>query len=129
VPRDTYPLDKPGYLAWRRSLYVKQSERARELLLQAGVPSAEAADLATWVSKTGLKTNPGTQALEDAACLVFLENEISSFATQHAEYSREKYVDIIRKSWRKMSPHAQELARGIPFPPAIGDLVHEAISR
>ena len=37
VPRDSYPLDKPGYLHWRRSLYVKQAERAKELLLQAGV--------------------------------------------------------------------------------------------
>jgi len=98
VPRDSYPHDKPGYLAWRRSLYVKQAERAKELLLQAGVSATEAADVATWVSKTGLKTNPATQALEDAACLVFLENEIQAFAAQHAEYPREKSVDIILKT-------------------------------
>ena len=128
VPRDTYPLDKPGYHAWRRSLYVKQSERARELLLQAGVPSAEAADLATWVSKTALKTNPGTQALEDAACLVFLENEIQAFATQHAEYPREKFVDIIRKTWKKMSPRGQALAKTLSLPPGIATLVQEAVS-
>jgi len=127
VPRASFPMDKPGYHAWRKSLYKKQADRARELLLQAGVPATEADAVATWVSKTGLKTNPGTQALEDAACLVFLENEISGFATQHAEYSREKYVDIIRKTWRKMSLRAQELAQTIPFPPAIGELVHEAI--
>ena len=127
VPRDTYPLDKPGYHAWRRSLYVKQSERARELLLQAGVPSAEAADLATWVSKTALKTNPGTQALEDAACLVFLENEIQAFAAQHAEYPREKFVDIIRKTWKKMSPRGQALAKTLSLPPGIAALVQEAI--
>jgi len=128
VPRASFPLDKPGYHAWRKSLYKKQADRARELLLQAGVPVVEADEVATWVSKTGLKTNAGTQALEDAACLVFLENEIPGFATQHAEYSREKYVDIIRKAWRKMSPRGQELARGIPFTPAIGELVHEAIA-
>ena len=128
VPRASFPLDKPGYHAWRKSLYKKQADRARELLLQAGVSAEEADEVATWVSKTGLKTNPGTQALEDAACLVFLENEIPGFATQHPDYSREKYVEIIRKSWRKMSPRAQELARGIPFPPGIGELVHEAIA-
>jgi tRNAThr (cytosine32-N3)-methyltransferase len=128
VPRASFPLDKPGYHAWRKSLYKKQAARAHELLLQAGVPAVEADDVATWVSKTGLKANVGTQALEDAACLVFLENEISGFATQHAEYAREKYVDIIRKAWRKMSPRGQELARGIPFPPAIGELVNEAIA-
>jgi hypothetical protein len=127
VPRASFPLDKPGYHAWRRSLYTKQAERARALLLQAGVPAAEAADVATWVSKTGLKSNPGTQVLEDAACLVFLENEISAFAAQHAEYPREKFVDILRKTWRKMSAPAQQAALALELPPQIAALVREAV--
>jgi hypothetical protein len=127
VPRASFPLDKPGYHAWRRSLYTKQAERARALLREAGVAESEAADVATWVSKTGLKTNPGTQALEDAACLVFLENEIHAFAAQHAEYPREKFVDILRKTWRKMSPAAQAAALALDLPPAIAGLVREAV--
>lgn len=127
VPRASYPEGKAGYLAWRKSLYTKQAERARALLLEAGVPSAEAADVATWVSKTGLKSNPGTQALEDAACLVFLENEISAFAAQHADYPREKFVEIIRKTWKKMSPRAHQLAAGLSLPTDIASLVREAI--
>src|ERR1700679_527621 len=79
VPRGSFPLDRPGYLAWRTSLYGKQAERARQILLDAGVPAQDAASAATWVSKKGLKTNPGTQALEDAAVLVFLESEIEAF--------------------------------------------------
>ena len=129
VPRATFPAGKPGYLAWRRSLYVKQAGRAKELLLQAGVPAAEAGKAATWVAKTGLKTNPGTQALEDAACLVFLENEIGAFAAQHAGYPAEKFTDIIRKTWRKMSPAAQSAARGLDLPPALAGLVQTAIGR
>jgi tRNAThr (cytosine32-N3)-methyltransferase len=128
VPRTNFPEGKAGYLTWRKSLYKKQADRARDLLRQAGVAVAEADEVATWVSKTGLKTNPGTQALEDAACLVFLENEIEAFAAQHAEYPREKFVDIIRKTWKKMSPRGQELAGTIALPPAIGTLVTEAIS-
>jgi hypothetical protein len=127
VPRNSFSLDKPGYHAWRRSLYVKQAGRARELFLQAGVSAAEADEAATWVSKTGLKTNAGTQALEDAACLVFLENEIAGFAAQHADYPAEKFVEIIRKTWRKMSPAAQQAALGLELPPAIGGLVHRAV--
>ena len=127
VPRGTFPLGRPGYLAWRRSLYVKQSERARQLLLAAGIPESEAADAATWVSKAGLRTNPGTQALEDAAVLVFLESEIEAFAAQHEEYPREKFIDILRKTWRKMSPRAQEFARGLELSPPIGALVREAV--
>ena len=128
VPRTTFPMDKPGYHAWRRSLYVKQAAKARELLVAAGVAAAEADAVATWVSKTGLKTNPGTQALEDAAVLVFLENEIGAFAAQHSEYPREKFVDIIRKTWRKLSPAAQAAAAALELPPGIATLVHEAMA-
>ena len=98
------------------------------MLLQAGVAAPEAADVATWVSKTALKTNPGTQALEDAACLVFLENEIQAFAAQHAEYPREKFVDIIRKTWKKISPRGQALAKTLSLPPGIAALVQEALT-
>jgi len=128
VPRASFPEGKAGYLAWRRSLYTKQAERARALVLEAGMSSHDAADLATWVSKAGLKTNPGTQALEDAACLVFLENEIGAFAAQHAEYPREKFIDILRKTWRKMSPRAQALALKLDLPPPIAALVRDAVS-
>lgn len=128
VPRSSFPDGKQGYHAWRRLLYGKQANRARELLLAAGVPAGEAEDVATWVSKTGLKTNPGTQALEDAAVLVFLENEIGAFAAQHADYPREKFVDILRKTWRKLSPAGQAAAQGLDLPPAIRDLVREATS-
>jgi hypothetical protein len=128
VPRASFPMDKPGYHAWRRSLYVKQAERARALLLEAGVPANEAGDVATWVSKTGLKSNSGTQALEDAACLVFLEKEIQVFAAQHAEYPREKFIDILRKTWRKMSPAAQEAALALELEPSIATLVRDAVA-
>jgi len=126
VPRTSFPEGKPGYLAWRRSLYVRQAERARSLMSEAGIPAEQAREAALWVSKTGLKTNPFTQALEDAAVLVFLESEIASFAAQHAHYPREKFVDILRKTWRKMSPRAHELASGLDLPPAVAALVAEA---
>lgn len=128
VPRSSFPEGKAGYFAWRKSLYAKQAGRARALLAAAGVPANEADEAATWVSKTELKTNAGTQALEDAACLVFLENEIGAFAAQHADYPREKFVDIVRKTWRKMSAGAQRAALGLDLPPPIGDIVREAVS-
>ena len=126
VPRASFPEGKVGYLNWRKSLYVRQATRARDVLVQAGVPGSEADEVALWVSKTGLKTNPGTQALEDAACLVFLENEIADFAAQHAGYAPEKFVDIIRKTWRKMSPAAQQQAGQLDLPPPIAELVRQA---
>ncbi len=128
TPRATFPEGKTGYLGWRRSLYPKQAARARELLLAAGVSAEEADAAAGWIAKTGLKTNPGTQVLEDAAVLVFLENEIESFAAQHADYPEEKFVDILRKTWRKLSPEAHQAALGLPLPPAVAALVRAALA-
>ncbi|HEY5813891.1 MAG TPA: DUF4202 domain-containing protein [Terrimicrobiaceae bacterium] len=128
VPRNSYPTGRIGYLAWRKTLYERQAERARQLLVQAGVAPEEVEQVATWVSKAELKTNPNTQLLEDAACLVFLENEISDFASQHSDYPREKFITILGKTWRKMTPAAREAALGLKFPPAVADLLKEAIT-
>jgi hypothetical protein len=126
-PRTSYPINKAGYHAWRRELYTRQAERARGILLAAGIPVADAADAAIWISKTGLRAHAGTQALEDAACLVFLENEIADFAAAHSDYPEAKFVDILRKTWLKMSPEAQALALGLDLPPSIKALVSAAL--
>jgi Domain of unknown function (DUF4202) len=127
VPRSSYPEGRAGYLSWRKFLYGKQAEQTRALLLQAGVPAPEAENAAVWVSKTGLPTNPNTQLLEDAACLVFLENEISTFAAQHADYPHEKFLTIVSKTWRKMSEKARQAASDINLPPAIAAIIKEAL--
>jgi tRNAThr (cytosine32-N3)-methyltransferase len=128
TPRATFPEGKTGYLQWRKSLYHKQAARARELALAAGLPAGEAGDIARWVGKTDLKKDAGSQALEDAAVLVFLENEIGAFAAQHSDYPREKFVDILRKTWRKLSPAGQRHALALDLPPATAALVREAVA-
>src|SRR5262245_60342841 len=127
VPRKSYPEGRAGYLTWRKLLYGKQAERTRNLLVQAGVSPQEAEDAATWVSKTGLQSNANTQLLEDAACLVFLENEISAFAAEHAQYPREKFITIVAKTWQKKSSEARKAAAGIDLSPAIAEIVREAV--
>ena len=62
TPRDSFPEGKAGYLKWRRSLYVLQGDRARELLAQAGVAERECDAVRTWVSKTDLQ--PGKESGE-----------------------------------------------------------------
>ncbi len=127
TPRATYPDGRAGYLKWRSDLYQVQGSRARELALAGGLPAAQADDIARWVSKTDLRHDAGSQVLEDAAVLVFLENEIEAFAAQHADYSREKFVRILQKTWGKLSPAGRDAALGLDLPPAIAALVREAI--
>ena len=73
VSRDRFPEGRAGYHQWRQFLYGVQAELAARVLREAGITETEAAMAADWVAKKGLMTNPGTQALEDAAILVFLE--------------------------------------------------------
>ena len=89
------------------------------------------------VRKVRLKADADTQTLEDVICLVFLEHYLPAFATQHDDA---KLVDILRKTWRKMSERGRsaalqlDLAPGDPDPGREGDWVtgdrtHQAVSR
>lgn len=130
LPRAGFPQDRAGYLRWRTALYRQQAERARALLLAAGVEPAVVGDVAALVAKEELKTNPLSQALEDAACLVFLAHELPGFAASHADYPRAKWLDILRKTWRKMGARGRELAGELAatLPEPFKSLVTEAVA-
>ncbi|MFW2377494.1 MAG: DUF4202 family protein, partial [Cellulophaga baltica] len=49
---------------------------------------------------------------EDVICLVFLEYYFEPFAQK---YSEEKLIDILQKTWRKMSKEGQEAALKLPL--------------
>jgi protein-tyrosine-phosphatase len=128
IPRASFPMDKPGYFTWRKAVHRRQGERARILLLGAGVDTAIAARVEQLVAKAAPKGDAEAQALEDAACLAFLDTELALFASQHGDYTRDKFIDIIRKTWRKMSPAAHALALGLPLPPGLKELVQAAVA-
>ena len=127
IPRSDFPLDKPGYLRWRKSVQLRQGARAREILLAAGCDATLAERVAVLVAKGAARDAEG-QALEDAACLTFIEGELAEFAAQHVEYPRAKFVDIIAKTWRKMSPAARDLALGLTLDPEVKALVVDAVA-
>ncbi|MBK8319074.1 MAG: DUF4202 domain-containing protein [Betaproteobacteria bacterium] len=130
VPRSNYPLGKPGYFAWRTGLYRFHAETAGKLMQQAGYAEAMIEQVKSAVSKQGIKTNPDTQMLEDVTSLVFIESYMLGFAGQHAEYTEEKWLDIIRKTWRKMSAdaHAFATSGGIKLPETLVPLILKAVS-
>ena len=130
VPRSNYPMTKEGYYAWRTGLYKYHAETAGELMKQAGYDEAMIEQVKAAVGKRGLKVNPDTQMLEDVTDLVFIEHYMLGFAGQHAEYSEEKWLDIIRKTWRKMSERAHAFATGggLKLPEPLVPLILKAIS-
>jgi hypothetical protein len=130
VPRSSYPMDRNGYLQWRTGLYKFHAETAGRLMKEAGYDDETIEAVRTAVGKRGLKVNPDTQLLEDVTDLVFIEHYMLEFAGQHPEYSEDKWLDIIRKTWKKMSPAAHEfaLAGKIKLPEALAPLILKAVS-
>jgi hypothetical protein len=131
VPRNSYPMTKEGYHAWRTGLYKFHAETAGELMQQAGYDEATIAQVRAAVGKRGIKVNPDTQMLEDVSSLVFIEHYMLGFAGQHAEYSEEKWLEIIRRTWKKMSDRAHAFATsgGIKLPEPLVPLILKAIGR
>ncbi len=125
IPRDGYPMGRTGYREWRTTLAGFHAETAGEILRGVGYDEAVIGRVQSLVRKERLKLDAETQALEDAACLVFLESYFADFARQHDE---EKLIDILRKTWRKMSPKGHEAALGLALSPELRGIVEKALA-
>lgn len=130
TPRDSYPMTREGYLQWRTGMYKFHAETAARLMQEAGCDSESIERVRQAVGKRGLKVNPDTQLLEDVTDLVFIEHYMLGFAGQHAEYSEEKWLGIIRKTWNKMSEraHAFALSGQVKLPEPLVPLITKAVS-
>ena len=126
IPRRDYPMTRTGYLRWRTTLYRFHADTAGDILREAGYDDATVAAVQSLLRKERLKRNPDMQCLEDVACLVFLESYFANFAPQ---YDEQKVLDILRKTWKKMSPRGQAAARHLTLPPAAGALLEKALTR
>lgn len=127
IPRDSYPEGRASYLKWRKAVHARQGERACELITAAGVDTAVAERVRELVAKRIPRSDPLSQALEDAACLVFLDEQIDDFLTRNA-YSDEKCIDIIRKTWNKMGEGGHAAALTLDLSPRVGSLVQQALA-
>jgi hypothetical protein len=63
--------------------------------------------------------------MEDAVCLVFLEFEFDAFLEKHPD--EDKAVEILEKTWKKMSPRGREAALTLSLSPRAQKLVAAAI--
>ena len=129
-PRDKYPMNRQGYLQWRTNLYKFHAETVAKLLEQVGYDEEFVERVKKAVGKRALKVNADTQMLEDVTALVFIEHYMLAFAEKHPEYDEEKWLDIIRKTWKKMSDQAHEfaLAGKITLPEPLVPLIQKALA-
>lgn len=125
IPRDSYPMDRPGYHRWRSDCQRMHAAKLGEIMREVGYDESEVTRVQSLVRKERLKLDPETQLLEDVICLVFLESYFADFAKQHDEA---KLIDIVRKTWRKMSPRGHEAALQLPMAESARSLVEKALA-
>lgn len=125
IPRASFPEGRVGYLKWRKALSRFHADTAAELMRELGIDEGTIAAVRRINLKQGLPNDSDTQTIEDALCLAFLEYELAEFASKH---DSAKVSEILRKTWRKMSPGAQATARQLPLPPAVETLVRAALA-
>lgn len=123
IPRSNYPEGRTGYLQWRKELGRFHAARSSEILRDVGYGEETIERVRNINQKKSPKLDADVQTMEDALCLAFLEHEIDEFATKHPD---DKIVDILRKTWRKMSDRGREAALGLRYSDRVGDLVKRA---
>jgi hypothetical protein len=124
IPRSDYPMDRIGYLKWRTTLYRFHAAGVGRILSEVGYDPETIERVGSLVRKEEIKRDPEAQTLEDVICLVFLENYFAEFAAAHDE---EKVINILRRTWKKMSERGREMAKGLEIPAAAGELVKRAV--
>ena len=124
IPRDSYPMTRPGYLKWREDLKKFHAERAGEILREVGYPESVVARVQALNLKRNFPNDAEGRLLEDALCLVFLEHQLADLAAKTAD---EKVIVALQKSWKKMTPAAHAEALKLPYSPREKTLVEQAL--
>ncbi|WP_373496857.1 DUF4202 domain-containing protein [Aquiflexum sp.] len=127
IPRDSYPMDRKGYLMWRTELKKIHGKLVSSIMEKYGYPPEDIQHVDYLINKRRLKTDPETQCLEDVVCLVFLKYYFGEFIAKHAE-EEEKIIDIIQKTWKKMSDKGHEAALKMGHSDKALELVQKALS-
>ena len=123
--RTDYPGGRAGYLKWRSDLSRFHARVAGEILESVGYDAETIARVQALLRKKRLKRDPEAQTLEDVACLVFLENYFADFSKDH---DPAKVVDILRKTWAKMSPSGHAAALELDLAADARALLDEALA-
>ncbi len=125
IPRDSYPMDRVGYLKWREELKKFHASKASEILQEVGYDDDVISRVSFLLQKKKLKKDEETQTLEDVICLVFLEYYYEEFSAKH---TNEKVIDILQKTWRKMSDRGHKTALVLSYSEKALALIQQALA-
>jgi hypothetical protein len=126
ISRESYAMNREGYLRWRQDLKKFHARKASSILKDVGYNQDTIAKVCFLLEKKQLKKNDETQTIEDVICLVFLEYYFEPFALKYPE---DKTIEILKKTWRKMSVKGQEAAARLPLSKYTSELIFKALSQ
>lgn len=124
IPRQSYPMNKAGYLRWRSDLKEFHAQKAAAILAQAGYGPPIIEQVRELNLKKNFPRDPESRILEDALCLVFLEFQFTDLARKTPE---DKMINAVQKTWKKMTPNAQQRALALPFTDSEKQLLQRAL--
>ncbi|SHM90771.1 DUF4202 domain-containing protein [Polaribacter sp. KT 15] len=125
IPRNEFPMDRVGYLKWRETLKKMHAKTTVDILQKVGFDEQFINRVEKIILKKLIKKNDESQTIEDVICLVFLDYYFDEFAVKHSD---EKVIDILQKTWVKMSDKGREAALQLSFSDKGLNLVKKAIS-
>ncbi|WP_207420949.1 DUF4202 domain-containing protein [Desertivirga brevis] len=125
IPRDSYPMNKAGYLNWRSNLGKYHAQKAGELMEQAGYIQEDIERVRKIITKQQIKLDPEVQTIENGLCLVFLQYQFADFILKHDEA---KLIRIIQKTWNKMSEPGRQEALQLQYSELGLQLIQKALA-
>jgi hypothetical protein len=126
IPRSTHPMTRPGYLRWRNELKQFHARKSGEILREVGYSDEMVQSVQSLNLKTNFPADPESRILEDALCLVFLEFQFTDLARKTSE---DKIINAVQKTWKKMTPLAQQHALALPFGETEKSLITLALAK
>jgi hypothetical protein len=124
IPRTTYDMTRAGYLRWRADLKQFHAGKTAEILGEVGYDHETIGRVRELNLKKLLGRDPDCQILEDALCLVTLQYQLADLI---AKTEPAKIVEILRKTWKKMSQAARDHALALTYSDAEKQLIEEAL--
>lgn len=107
IARADYPEGRVGYHRWKRDARGAARTAISNVLGPVGVDHVTIERVGALVNRDDLGRDDGTQLVEDAACLVFLETQYDELIERLGD---EKVADAVRKTLKKMSAEAIAIA-------------------
>lgn len=125
VPRASYEMTRAGYLKWRADLKQFHAAQSAQILTEVGYDKETIQRVRDLNLKKLLGRDADTQILEDALCLVTLQYQLTDLV---AKTEPGKMIEILRKTWKKMSQAARDHALALTYSDAEKRLVEQALA-